>query len=131
MGIDGAPLLTLSILEYLLSWVAIPIVMIPVTIFLGLTDRYVLFVIAYNWSATVQVGLFFLATMLAEVGLLSGDADTLLRIIIAPLYVLTYLTFIARSALSIPWITAVAIVMLDFILEILILTATSALASTT
>ena len=110
--------------KYVLSWIAFPIVMIFVARFLGLSGRYVQFIISYNWSSVVQVGLIFTLTMLGIVGVVAGELAQLLHFI-AGVYVLMYLTFIARTALGIAWATAAGVVILDVIVELLLLTATS------
>ena len=110
--------------KYVLSWIVFPIVMIFVARFLGLSGRYVQFIISYNWSSVVQVGLFFALTMLGIAGVVAGELALLLHFI-ALIYVVMYMTFIARVALGVAWATAAGVVILDVIVELLLLTATS------
>jgi hypothetical protein len=111
--------------QYAISWIAFPVLMIFVARLLGLSGRYVPFIIAYNWSNVVQVGLFFALTMLAAVGFIAGEVEVLVDIV-ASLFVLAYLTFIARTALGVPWATAGAIVVLDIVVSILLFVGTVA-----
>ena len=64
-----APLLVIGLLEaleYAASWAVFPVVMVFLARFLGLEKRYVPFIIAWNWSVVVQIGLLFPITALAD-----------------------------------------------------------------
>ena len=127
---DGgiAQTVILHAVEYALSWIVFPVLMIPVSRFLGLGDGYVSFIIAYNWSSVVQVALFFVVTVFGAVGVLSAGLLVIANFA-AFLFVLAYLTFVARTALGAPLVTATGIVMLDMVVGVLIFLGMGSLAA--
>ncbi len=104
--------LVVVVIALVVDAVAFPLVMATVSTELGRAERWVLFVVAYNWSGLLRMALFLplaLATMLAP-GLhpLLGMAMILLLI---------YQAYVAHVALDVPPLTAAGIVLLDVLLD--------------
>lgn len=112
--------------DYVVSWIAFPLAMVWVSRLLGITGRYVTFIIAYNWSSVVQVGVLFLLWLLNFVGLLTGELQALV-LLLAYLYLLGYSVFVARVAAGVPWLTATGLVALDLALSLALLRGVAAL----
>ena len=114
-----------TVVEYVLSWAVFPIAMIFVARFLGLGDRYVAFIVAYNWSTVVQVGLILMITVIGASGIVPVPVAAMLYLA-AVAYIFAYLAFVARTALETTWWTAVGLVVLDAVLELFLLAGASA-----
>lgn len=104
---------------YVILWVAYPLLMIPVTDFLDRGNKYLGYIVAYNWSAVWQQLLFVPLTVLGRAGVLSPELGILLTIA-AFIYVSAYIWFVALAALEIPGLVAFAILAGDLFLSFLI-----------
>lgn len=117
---SGLPrILIVETIGYVIAWSAFPLIMLPVTRFLGREHLWLDFIIAYNWSQVLQYGLFLVATLLAG----SGAVSTPLAAGIASaatVAVLLYEWFIARVALDTGGAGATMIVLVDLVLGMLI-----------
>jgi hypothetical protein len=107
------------ILAYVIVWVAYPSAMIPVTRLLEREDRYIGYIVAYNWGQVPQMLLFLTVTIVAD-GLGFGSVLNGLAGITTLGLVLTYYWFIARTALDVPGTTAAGIVALNLTLTFII-----------
>jgi hypothetical protein len=124
---DPLRLLLVATIGYVISWTAFPLVMLPVTRFLGREPRWLDFIIAYNWSQVVQYALLLASAGLAESALLP-DALAISIIQAAFLAVLVYEWFIARAALDISGLAATMIVLVDLVLTAILGRVTSFLS---
>jgi hypothetical protein len=108
---------------YVIGWVLFPLVMVPLSRFIGKDSRYTRFITAYNWCAVLQSGIYMpLAVLAAGTAGASTEAvspGTFLSFV-AMGYVLVYSWFVARAALEATAVEAVFIVMVDFTLGIFI-----------
>jgi hypothetical protein len=122
---DWVRVLLVETIAYVIGWTAFPLVILPVTRFLGREARWLDFIIVYNWSQVVQYGLILAVVLLS----LSGLEPAFLQgglIYLAYLAVFAYEGFIARIVLDIAWPAAGMIVLVDLVLGRLIsLTAES------
>ena len=109
--------------QYALGWIVFPAVMIFVARTLNLTDRYVGFIIAYNWSSVIQVAVFFPLTLATAYAGPSWTMEFLW--LSAWAYVVIFLIFIARTALATTLATAISVVALDVMLRLVIVLAGS------
>ena len=102
---------------YLLGWIAFPLALIPLTQLLGLGQRYVVLVVATNWSKVVQMIAFLLA-----IGLAAGSASEAggLLVLIATGAILVYQWFVTRVALACSAALAAGVVVLDVVVSLLI-----------
>jgi hypothetical protein len=123
---DWARVILVETIAYVIGWAAFPLVILPVTRFLGREELWLDFIIVYNWSVVLQYGLF-----LAMVGLsLSGLAPDFLQgglLYLAYIAVFTYECYIARVVLDIAWPAAGRFVLVDLVLSELISRAAQSL----
>jgi len=100
---------------YVISWVAFPLLVLPLTRWLGREDRFLPFMVAYNWSQVPQTALFVFVGADAAIGLFpSGIAHVV--DFAAAVAVLLYEWYIARVALVVSASQAVMVVLLDLVL---------------
>ena len=104
-----------ELVAYACGWVAFPIVAIFLTHLLGLTARYIPLVVAANWSAVLQVGLY---TAVVIVSLLVPRELRAALLLSATLAILAYQWFVIRTALQTTAGIAVGIVVIDVLLGI-------------
>ena len=104
-------------LQYLAGWVTFPLVMIVVVRFMGWSDRYIAYIVAYNWASVVMIGVMMPITLLAEAMStpLSGFTFADAAYYIVFMFTLFYGWFVALTALRIGQGIAIAIVLLDVI----------------
>ena len=86
---------------------------------MGLTDYYVGYIIAYNWSAVIQIAVILPIVILDYVGLLPTPLNTFLGLMITGA-LLIYQWFIARTALGAAPMLALTVVMIDLMLGLII-----------
>lgn len=108
-------------IAYVMTWVAYPLAMAWVTRQLDRFDRYIGYIVAYNWAAVLQNAVFIPINILWITGTLPPDLGFLLWVI-AFLLILAYLWFIARTALALAPMAAASIVGIDVLLNLMIST---------
>ncbi len=101
-------------IDYVLSWLAFPVVMIFVLRFLGLTERYSALIIAYNWGTIIVLLLDVPPIALFGLGLITAVQAFLLELVIFGIG-LYYRFFSAMTALQSKASVAMAIALIDFI----------------
>jgi hypothetical protein len=99
---------------YALGWVAFPLVMLIVTDRMDRRAEYLRYMVAYNWSAVLQMGLMLPASALEA--MLPGGAGGLIMAVVWAA-VTFYQWFIARTALRITGGAAATVVLLDILLS--------------
>ena len=109
--------LLVQTLAYIVGWAAFPLAAAAVTWALGLGRHYVPLIVASNWAAVIQIGLFLVALALSFVlpSPLSGLVLTLTTVSI-----LFYQWFVTRTALQTTGGVALALVLLDLLLNTVI-----------
>jgi hypothetical protein len=109
---DASSLLLHETIPFALSWIAFPIAMIGFVRLMGLQRRYVPFVVAYNWTSVVAVGILSVPSLLRVVGLATPSLALLFAagfgIIVAH-----YRWFMARAVLGISGGLAAVVVAYD------------------
>jgi hypothetical protein len=101
-------------IAYGLSWIAFPIAIIFLCRLLDLTETYIPYIIALNWSAIVQAAIFFPLALLSTSGALSAGIAAALTFVVT-LGLLFYQWFIARNVLQAGPFGAIALVLLDLL----------------
>lgn len=109
----GPRLLAVKAISYVIDWTAFPLVMFYIAGTLGRGGQWARYVVAYNWSAVVQVGILFPAAALAT---LVPAAPTALLAQALTILMLVYRAFVAHVALKVNLGTAAGIVLLDVLL---------------
>ncbi len=105
---------------YIFGWILFPLMIIPITKILQVKQKYATYIIVHNWS---MVLVYFLLAMppvaLFNLGLISIETKGFLDLTTLFLE-LAYMWVIARTVLEISIASALAIVVLDVLLSILI-----------
>jgi hypothetical protein len=106
-------------LAYAIGVFAFPLVMLHVSTVLDRQDRYLGFIVAYNWASVLQIGLFLPVTAAISAGLFPGGFGSLIWIVTFAL-ILFYAGYIARTALRIRPLEAAGVVFVDLSLSVAI-----------
>ena len=102
-------------IHYVISWVAFPLLMIPLVDWLGRHDRYFGFMVAYNWSQAPQTAVFAIVTLAGAAGLLSADG-VLVADLIVSVAALVYEWYISYVALAVSRPKAALVILADVVL---------------
>jgi hypothetical protein len=116
---DWLRIILVETIGYVIAWTAFPLLMLPLSRFLGREERWLDYMIAYNWSQVLQGGVLLASTLLAASDLLP-DALSGGIAVAASAAVLLYGWFIARVALDTSATAATMIVLLDQFLALLV-----------
>lgn len=109
------PILLIESIAYVISWVAFPLLILPLARLLGREDRFLAFMVPYNWSQIPQTALFALVGVDSAIGLLPPSAAQFLQLAAAAA-VLIYEWYIARVALVVTGAQATLVVIVDLVL---------------
>jgi hypothetical protein len=113
--IDSGRLIAVETIHFVVSWVAFPLAVMRFVDWLGRGDRFLPFMVAYNWSQVPQTFVFAVIALAGGSGLLSADA-MLVFDLIAGIGALVYEWYIARVALALSSGRAVLIILVDLVL---------------
>lgn len=109
------------------EWLAFPIVMAFLAAMMQLGQRYVPYIIAYNWSAAIISFMLLPALALYLLGVLPPSAAMAINFGVS-FFMLYYRWYIARTALAVSGATAAALVAIDFLMSMVIGVTASRLA---
>lgn len=101
------------------AWVALPIVLALIAGRLGLTGRYVPFIVARNWAEPVVSALYAVPALFFAAGIIDEQMAALLSLPVL-LVALHYLYRIARQTLGATISLAIGVVVLDLLLGLLV-----------
>lgn len=110
-------ILVVQTLAYAIGWVVFPIAALFATRMLGLGARYVPLIVAANWAAVLQMVLF-LAALLFQAGFPGGFGGLAVGVITVA--ILFYQWFVVRTALETSGAIALALLLLDLLLNALV-----------
>ena len=110
-----ARILIVESIAFVISWTAFPLLMLPLSRGLSRENRFLPFMVAYNWCQVPQTVLFLIIGLDIATGLLPGSAGDVFGFV-AALAVMVYEWYIARVALAIPRAQAVLVVLVDLVL---------------
>lgn len=113
---DGDNIGFIRLLVLAIGWVTFPLAMVWVCKALGLRNRYVIFIIVYNWTSVLAIAMLTPPFVLYQIGLI-GAANTALLYIILTACVVYYRWFIAQTALMTTAVNAAGIVVFDIALS--------------
>jgi len=94
---------------YVVSWCAWPLLMFYVTQALDRSDRFYLYVAAFNWSAGPQVAIWLLVLIVVFSGIVSREVATIINIA-ALVVILMYHLFIVRQTLKLGLFVSIGLV---------------------
>src|SRR5258708_28492809 len=98
--VDAGRFYAVESIHFVMSWVAFPLIVLPIADFFGRGDRFLIFVTAYNWCQAPQTMVFAVVAVLGGAGILSGKAMLSVDLILG-IGALVYEWYIARVALAI------------------------------
>jgi hypothetical protein len=111
---------------YVISWTAFPLAAWYVTRALNVSQRYLTYMVAYNWAVVLQVLAYLPVAILAALDIVPSGIVTMMALGVTAA-VLYYQFFIARTSLQIEVLPALGLVVLDFTLGILLDTIETAM----
>jgi hypothetical protein len=112
---DPWRVLAVETIHYVISWVAFPLMMLPLVDWLQRGDRFFGFMVAYNWCQVPQTAVFAAVALAGGVGLLSADG-MLIADLIAGLAALVYEWYVSYVALAVSRPKAVIVIIADIVL---------------
>jgi hypothetical protein len=114
-----ATILVVETIAYVISWVAFPLAILPLARWLDREERFLAFMVAYNWSQIPQTVLFVIVGLDRATGLLPPSAAQLADLAAASA-VLVYEWYIARVALGVSGVRAILVVAVDVALAVVL-----------
>ena len=118
-AVDEARFASVEAIAYVIAWIAFPLVMVSLARLLDREERYLGYIVAYNWASVLQNGLYLPLVMLGVAGVIPAETAGPLSLITL-LLIFVYGCFIAKVALDVGAGTAVALVAFDFVLSVFI-----------
>jgi len=118
-NVPGSAFYVAKAVALIADWAGYPLLVAAVAGLLGFTERYALYIIAYNWSSVLVIGFLSPPFLLHGLGLIEARSAVLLTLILS-LPVLYYRWYIARTALETTALTATGLVLLDLSLSMLV-----------
>ncbi|MGY8999012.1 MAG: hypothetical protein ACKVIK_03750 [Rhodospirillales bacterium] len=106
-------------ISYAIGWVAFPLLIFYVTDTLNKGQKFITYIVVYNWASVLQNILYLPFAILVEGHLLQGSTATLIGVLLLSL-VFFYTWFVTKTALEISSILAVGFVFIDLMLSIFI-----------
>lgn len=107
-------------IAYVISWFLWPLVALNIARLLDRENRFLDYMVAYNWTTLIQYAVFVPVTLLAA----WTDGATGPLSFAVFIYTLVYSGFVARTALDVPAFTAFGIVVLDIVVSLMVEHAT-------
>jgi len=106
-----------QIIAYVIQVAGFPLVLFGLTRFLGVVERWPLFVTAQNWFALPAIAALSICILLDYSGTLGGEAGAVLFLLVQG-YAFAVEAFIARVTLGVTALASIAIVLLDYVIGI-------------
>jgi hypothetical protein len=117
--LDAWRVLAVETIHFVISWVAFPLLMLPITDWLQRSDRFYGFMVAYNWCQVPQTAAVAVVALAGGSGLLSAEG-MLIADLIAGLAGLVYEWYIARVSLAVSRPRAALVIIADIVLAIVL-----------
>jgi hypothetical protein len=111
-----APILIVETIAYVISWAAFPLLILPVARQFRRDDRFLAFMVAYNWSQIPQTVLVLLVLLDGATGMLPPSEASFAGLL-AVIATLVYEWYIARVALAVTGAQATLVVIIDLFLS--------------
>ncbi len=113
------PVATVETLFYVIRWTTFPVIMITLLSLFGVSDRFVDFLVAYNWANVVHV-CFYLPAFLLQWFTPAPEALIDAAMFAALALALAYSWFVIKTATGLSGSVVVGLVVLDLVLAIMI-----------
>lgn len=104
---------------YAIGWMAFPLAAHYLVVALGREKDYIAYIVAYNWSSILQMGVHIVVLTLAAGQMLPTIALSILGLVVFAA-LLTYVWFIAKTALKIGGLPAAGLVAIDVMIGFLL-----------
>lgn len=111
--------IAIETIAYVIAWLAFPVMMDVLTTALDRRDKYIRYIVAYNWAAVLQNMLYLPLAMLSVNGALPPGSAGMIGFFVL-LLIMSYTFYITKTALDIPGSRAIGIVAIDFTISLLI-----------
>ncbi|MBT7265536.1 MAG: hypothetical protein HN884_01575 [Rhodospirillaceae bacterium] len=106
-------------ISYIIGWVAFPLLFFHLADILGIGQRFIRFIVSYNWASVLQNIVYLPFALLVEAQVLQGPVANFIGILLLGL-VFFYIWFVTRTALEISNFLAIGFVVIDFMLSVFI-----------
>ena len=113
--VDPLRVLLVETIHYVISWVAFPLMMIPLVDWLRRGERYFAFMVAYNWCQAPQTAVFALVALAGGVGLLSTEGMLIADLVVG-IAALVYEGYVSYVALQVSRPRAALVIFVDVVL---------------
>lgn len=118
VDLDPLRFILIEAIAYTILWSAFPLAAWYLISALGKSNRYLGYIVAYNWANVVQIAVTLpVFALVAASGLPGGVARTIWFVVIVA--ALFYQYFVARTALEVDMPVAAGLVFMDFVLSFL------------
>ena len=122
----AARVVMVETISYAIVWIGYPLLLLPLTRFLGRPHRFFDFFVAYNWAQVLESAVLLAANGLAASGILPRAAAGVL-VLAAEIAILLYEWFIARVALDVARGPATLVVLVNLVFVVLVIRVAEAL----
>ena len=117
--VSGTRVVAIELIAYAIGWMAFPLAAHYLAMALDRERDYVGYIVAYNWSAVLQVGLLLPVAAIDALELLPAPTGDVLGYA-AAIALLVYAWFIAKTALNTGGLPAAGFVAMDVMISVLI-----------
>lgn len=107
--VDGFRFVLVEGIAYVVSWCAWPLLMFHVTRALDRSDRFLLYLTAFNWSAGPQMVIWLIVLFFVFSGILSREMVAIVNLA-ALIVILLYHLFIVRNTLKLSFFLSLGLV---------------------
>ncbi len=108
-----------KLVAYIIGWLAFPLIMVPISRLLDLSQNYVPYIIVWNWSNVLVMAVILPTVLLFPPAAQTGAAAKMV-LMGAQIAMLFYGYLVARAGLRGKILTAVGVVVLDLLLSLLL-----------
>ena len=108
-----------KLIAYIIGWLIFPLVMVPISRLLDLSQNYVPYIIVWNWSNVLVMAVILPTVLLFPPAAQTGAAAKMV-LMGAQIAMLFYGYLVARAGLRCKILTAVGVVVLDLLLSLLL-----------
>ena len=110
---------SIYIITYIIGWVAFPLVIFHLLNFISMGDKFIRYIVTYNWASVLQNFIYLPFAILVEARIFTGFPATIIGLILLSI-ILAYTWFITKVALETTNIFVTSIVIIDLFLSILL-----------